>query len=52
MRCPSYHLKLPSNKMGRRHVSATMLGIIWTERWLGDGSAEVDQFLGLLGRQI
>jgi hypothetical protein len=30
----------------------TMLGITWTQRWLGDGSAEVDQSLGLLGRQI
>jgi hypothetical protein len=25
-----------------------MLLITWTERWLGDGSAEVDQSLGLL----
>jgi hypothetical protein len=36
----------------RHHLSATMLGIAWTELWLGDGSAEVDQSLGLLGRQI
>jgi hypothetical protein len=36
----------------RRHISATMLGITWTERWMGDGSAEVDRSLGLLGRQI
>jgi hypothetical protein len=36
----------------RRHISATMLGIIWTERRLGDGSTEVEQLLGLLGRQI
>jgi hypothetical protein len=37
----------------RRHISAaTILRITWTERWLGDGSAEVDQLLGLLGRQI
>jgi hypothetical protein len=26
----------------RRHISATMLGITWTERWLGDRSAELD----------
>jgi hypothetical protein len=52
MRCPNYHLKLSSNKMGRRHIFATMLGITRTGRWLGDGSAEVDQSLGLLGRQI
>jgi hypothetical protein len=26
-----------------------MLGIIWTERWLGDGSAEMKQLLGFLG---
>jgi hypothetical protein len=32
----------------RRHISATMLGIAW----LGDRSAEIDQSLGLLGRQI
>jgi hypothetical protein len=36
--------------MGRRHISATMLGITWTEKWLEDGSAEVDQSLGPLGR--
>jgi hypothetical protein len=42
----------PQTMMGHRHISATMLGITWTERWLGDGSAEVDQLLGLLGRQI
>jgi hypothetical protein len=34
-------------KMGHRHISATMLGITWTERM-----AEVDQSLGLLGCQI
>jgi hypothetical protein len=38
--------------MGRRHISATMLGITWREGWLGNGSAEVDQSLGLLDRQI
>jgi hypothetical protein len=31
----------------RRHISAIMLGITWSERWLGDGSAEVNQSLGL-----
>jgi hypothetical protein len=36
----------------RRHISATMLAITWTERWLGDRSAEMDQSLGFLGRQI
>jgi hypothetical protein len=36
----------------RRHISATTLEITCTERWLGDGWAEVDQSLGLLGRQI
>jgi hypothetical protein len=36
----------------RRHISATMLGITWTESWLGYGSAEVVQMLGLLDRQI
>jgi hypothetical protein len=36
----------------RRHFSATMLRITWTERWLGDGSAELDQSLGPLGCQI
>jgi hypothetical protein len=30
----------------------TMLGHTWTERWLGDGSAEVGHSLGLLGHQI
>jgi hypothetical protein len=34
------------------YISATILGITWTERWLGDGSAEVDQSLGLLRRHI
>ncbi|PNF17602.1 hypothetical protein B7P43_G14207 [Cryptotermes secundus] len=29
----------------RRHISATMLGIIWTERYLGDGSAGMYFFL-------
>jgi hypothetical protein len=52
MRSPNYHLKLSSNKMGHRHISGTMLRIIWTERRLADGSAEVYQMLGLLGRQI
>jgi hypothetical protein len=28
---PNYHLKLPSNKMGRRHISAPILKITWTE---------------------
>jgi hypothetical protein len=27
------------------HISATMLGITWTERWLGDGLTEVGQLL-------
>jgi hypothetical protein len=36
----------------RRHISDTMLEISWTEGWLGDGSTEVDQSLGLLDRQI
>jgi hypothetical protein len=35
----------------RRHIFATMLGITWRERWLGDGLADVDQSLALLGRQ-
>jgi hypothetical protein len=52
MRCPSYHLKLSNKKMGRRHISTTMLGITWTENWLEDGSAEVDETFVLLGRQI
>jgi hypothetical protein len=37
MHCPNYHLKLFSNKMGRRHISATMLGTTCTERWIGRG---------------
>jgi hypothetical protein len=45
-------LKSSSNKTGRCHISATMLGITWTEGWLGDGSAEVDQSLGHLGCEI
>jgi hypothetical protein len=49
---PNYHLNLSSNKMRCCHISAIMLRIAWTERWLGDGSAEVDQLLGLLGHQI
>jgi hypothetical protein len=49
---PNCHLKLSCNMMERRHIAAIMLGITWTERWLVDGSAEVDQSLGLLGRQI
>jgi hypothetical protein len=49
---PDYHPKLPYNKMGHHHISATILGITWTERWLVDGSAEVDQSLGPVGRQI
>jgi hypothetical protein len=36
----------------RRHFSAIMLEITWTERWLEDESAEVDQSLGILGRPI
>jgi hypothetical protein len=48
----NYHLKLSSNDMGRHHISATMSGITWTKKWLRDRSAEVDQLLGLLGRQI
>jgi hypothetical protein len=38
--------------MGHCHISATVLGITWTERWLGDGSVEMDQSLGILVRQI
>jgi hypothetical protein len=38
-----FNLKLSSNKMDHCHISTTMLGITWTERWLGDGSAEVDK---------
>jgi hypothetical protein len=34
----------------RRYMSATTIGITWTEIWVGDGSAEVDQSLGPLGR--
>jgi hypothetical protein len=49
---PHYHLKLSSNKIGHCHISASMLGITWTESWLGYGSTEVDRSLGLLGRQI
>jgi hypothetical protein len=49
MRCPNYHLKLSSNKMGCSHISATMLGIAWTDRWLGNGSTEADLSLGPLG---
>jgi hypothetical protein len=44
-----FHARL---KRMRRHISATMLGITRTERWLGDGSADVDQPFGLIGRQI
>jgi hypothetical protein len=40
--CPAYNC----------YISATVLVITWTERWLRDGSAEVDQSLGLLGCQI
>jgi hypothetical protein len=29
---PVTTLNCPLNKMGRRHISATMLGITWTER--------------------
>jgi hypothetical protein len=47
--CLNYHLKPSSNKMGCRHISA-MLGITWTERWLENGSAEVDQLLGQVAR--
>jgi hypothetical protein len=47
-----YHLKLSSKKMGPLHISATMLGITWPKRELGDRSAEVDQSLAHLGRQI
>jgi hypothetical protein len=43
--------KLSSSKMRHHHISA-MLGIAWTERWLGDGSAKVNQSLCLLGHQI
>jgi hypothetical protein len=32
-----HYIHTSFNKMGRRHISATMLGITWTERWLGDG---------------
>jgi hypothetical protein len=49
MHYTNYHFKLSSNKMGCRHI---LLGITWTERWLRDGSAEVAQSLGPLGRQI
>jgi hypothetical protein len=49
---PQLPPQTPSNKMGSRHISATMSGITWPERWLRAGSAEVDQFLGLLGRHI
>jgi hypothetical protein len=38
MRCPNYHLKLSSNKMGHCHISATMLGITYREmagKWIG-----------------
>jgi hypothetical protein len=52
MHCPNYHLKLSSNKMERCHISATMLETTWTERWLGDGSAEVNQSPGLLDSQV
>jgi hypothetical protein len=38
--------------MGHRRISVTMLEITWTERWLGNELAEVDQVLGLLGRPI
>jgi hypothetical protein len=49
---PIDHLKLCSKKMGRHHISATMLGITWTESWLRERSAGVVKLLGLLGRQI
>jgi hypothetical protein len=49
---PQLRPQLSSNKMGHCNISATMLGITWTERWLGDGLAEVDQSLCLLGSQI
>jgi hypothetical protein len=52
MRCPNYHIKLSSKKLVRRHISATILGITWAKRCLGDGPAEVDQSLGLLDPQI
>jgi hypothetical protein len=39
-------------KMVRHRISANILGITWTEIWLIDGSADVAQLLGLLGRQI
>jgi hypothetical protein len=34
MRCLNYNPKLSSNKMGRRHISDTMLGTTLTDRWL------------------
>jgi hypothetical protein len=37
MCCPNYHLKLFSNDVGHRHISANILGITWTEKWLGFG---------------
>jgi hypothetical protein len=45
----SFHARL--TRM-RRYISATTLGITWTEIWVGDGSAEVDQSLGLLRRRF
>jgi hypothetical protein len=36
----------------RCHIFVTVLRINWTEKWLGDGSTEVDQLLGFLCRQI
>jgi hypothetical protein len=44
MRCPNYHLKLSSNKMESCHISATMLGITWTERWTNRFTSQVARF--------
>jgi hypothetical protein len=42
---------ITTNKMGHHRIAATMLRITWTERWLEDGLAELDQSLGLVGHQ-
>jgi hypothetical protein len=43
-----------TTETGSMRVVASRVAVSygWTQRWLGDGSAEVDQLLGLLGRQI
>jgi hypothetical protein len=44
-----YHSRLTRK---RRHIFAILLGVTWTESWLGYELVEMNQSLGLLGRQI